>query len=555
MLEISEIQINHMKTECVTDTEPRIGFALKSDIPGEELEHAVISSGEWSVTTTDHINNKYSGEMKPFHRYNIRIKAEGKSGETAQKETTFQTGRINLPWKGKWITDMQYSFPDRKSPRPMAFRKSFIAGEKIKKAWIVASALGIYEMELNGKKVGKDYFAPGFTSYEHQIQYQYYDITDMLEHKNKLYVYAAGGWAAGSFTYHRKSHISCDRQAFLCEIYLEYESGDGKIIPSDENWEVTEDTPWQLAEWYDGEVYDRTFDWKMARWKKADITVPKGKPHITVQYGLPVRQQMVMKPVDIRTSQNREIIYDFGQNFAGVICAKIRNAERGDKIVFHHAEVLSDGELFVKSLRTAKASAVYICTDGEQMYSPRFTYMGFRYVSVSGISSENLELSAYVLHSDFESIGEFSCSNEMINRLNENIRWGGKSNFIDVPTDCPQRDEREGWTGDAAVFASTACYNFDMSRFYDKWLRDMASEQGKGGGIPVVIPRHGDPWPVMATACWGDSCILVPWAEYLARGDRSILERQYPVMKRFLKAAKWWAGFLSVRSSEKYVWR
>ncbi len=291
-----------------------------------------------------------------------------------------------------------------------------------------------------------------------------------------------------------------------------------------------------------------------AIWKNADVTAPRGNPDIIAQYGYPVRMQEAKKLISCAVSPSGELIYDFGQNFAGVISAQIQGT-KGQTVVFRHAEVLVDGELFVKSLRTAKATATYICKNGQQSYSPRLTYMGFRYVGVSGITKDNLDLSGLVLHSDFEEVGSFECSNVMINQLQSNIQWGGKSNFVDIPTDCPQRDERQGWTGDIAVFARTACYNFDMSRFIDKWLLDMQKEQGSGGGLPMVIPRAGDSWPSMANSCWGDSCVLVPWAEYLARGNIQLLEKQYPTIKRFLKAAKWWSAFLSFRPRDRYIWR
>jgi alpha-L-rhamnosidase len=234
--------------------------------------------------------------------------------------------------------------------------------------------------------------------------------------------------------------------------------------------------------------------------------------------------------------------------------ARIRGAH-GQRVVFRHAEVLVDEELFVKSLRTAKATATYTCVDGEQTYSPRLTYMGFRYVGVRGIRPEDLELEALVLHSDLPETGSFTCSNELVNRLQSAIQWGGRSNFVDIPTDCPQRDEREGWTGDYAVFAPVASYNFDMSRFLGKWLRDVKAEQSRGGGIPMVVPRAGNPFPVMATATWGDVCILGPWAEYLARGDLGMLREHYPVMKRFLKAAGWWSALFSVGRNNRRIWR
>lgn len=555
MLRISEIRIGHLKQGCITDKRPNIRFALESDLPGEELEYAEISCGKWHLHTTDQLNNRYGGPMKPFTEYQVCVRAAGSSGETAEGKASFSTGRLGTSWVGKWITDMSYFFPEKQSPVPMVFRKCFPIDRPLKRAWINSTALGVYELELNGKKVGDDYFAPGFTSYENQIQYQTYDLMGYLASENELKVTVAGGWAAGSFNYNRKSHISCDRQAFLCEIRLEYMDRTIEVIPTDTTWQVTEDGPVRMAEWYDGETYDAGHDWKDSVWRSADVTAARGTPRLLAQYGDPVRAFEVMAPVRQERSPGGEVIYDFGQNFAGVISIHIRNAKEGQVIRFRHAEVLSGGELFVKSLRTAKATVTYRCREGEQEYSPRFSYMGFRYVGMQGIEPEEMEVRALVLHSAFEEIGDFECSNPLLNRLHENIRWGGRSNFMDIPTDCPQRDEREGWTGDTAVFASTACFQFDMSRFYDKWLLDVKAEQGKGGGIPMVVPRQGDPWPPMATACWGDCCVLVPWAEYLARGDIGLLKRQYPTMKRFLKAAIKWAGIRLDASGGRYIWR
>jgi len=554
MLKISNLKIDSLTQGCITDRRPTISFALESDVPGESLRNAVITAGSWTVDTTDQINNLYSGELKPFTTYRVHVKATGTTGQFAEAEASFETGRLDTPWKAKWITYGSYQYPKKVSPAPMTFRFSFAVRKPLRRAWVNATALGVYELMLNGSKVGNDYFAPGFTSYDHQIQYQTYDVTDMLNSSNTIIAVVAGGWAAGSFNYTRKNKISADRQAFLCELHLEYVDGTNDVVCTGESWQVSVDGSYRMAEWYDGETYDATIDLDEIPWKSASITAPRKNPALLAQYGDPVRVQEIRKPLSWEIAPSGEIIYDFGQNFAGVISAKLLG-KQGQEVVFRHAEVLVDGELFVKSLRTAKAAATYICKAGEQAYSPRLTYMGFRYVGVRGVEPEHLELSAFVLHSDFEEIGSFECSNELINKLHSNIRWGGKSNFVDIPTDCPQRDERQGWTGDIAVFARTACFHFDMSRFFDKWLMDMRAEQGQGGGIPMVIPRAGDAWPVMATSGWGDSCILVPWAEYLARGDKGLLQRQYPVIKKFLKAAKWWSAFLSVTPSSRRIWR
>lgn len=554
MLSIDVLNIEGLKNGCITDRRPNISFSLESDREGERLSEAIISVGDLSFPTKDQINNVYEGELKPFTKYAVKVEAKGTSGESCIATTFLETGRLDTPWLGKWITDLSYDFPEKVSPIPMCFRLKFAIGKKIQRAWLNTTALGVYELTLNGEKVGEDYFAPGFTSYDHQIQYQTYEITKMIRQENIFIAVVAGGWAAGSFNYKRKNKINADRQAFLGELYIEYEDGSRQVIVTDETWQVTQDGNYKMAEWYDGETYDARVDLDKVNWKQADCTKPRKNSKILAQYGSPVREQEILKPQKISKAPSGEIIYDFGQNFAGVIRVKCKGKE-GQEIRFRHAEVLVKGELFVKSLRTAKASATYICKEGEQTYSPRLTYMGFRYVGVSGINIEDLELEAVVIHSELEETGSFSCSNELINQLQSNIRWGGKSNFVDIPTDCPQRDERQGWTGDFSVFASTACYNFDMGRFIDKWLVDLRAEQSKGGGIPMVVPRAGDSWPVMANSCWGDSCILVPWAEYLARGNIGLLKRQYPSMKKFLKAAKWWSEFLALTPNSRKIWR
>lgn len=445
MLQIAWIKIENMPSGCVTDHAPGIAFALSSDKEGEALAKATIRCGDWAIETTDQINTLYTGPLKPFTQYDVYITATGTSGEVADGRASFVTGRLDTPWRGQWITDATYNTLDKQSPLPMTFRREFAMKKPVQRAWVNATALGVYELTLNGQKVGDDYFAPGFTSYLHQIQYQTYDVTALLAEQNTLLADVAGGWASGSFTHQRKNRIYADRQAFLCELFVEYEDGTQECVCTDSAWKVTTQGHYKLAEWYDGETYDATVDLRKIEWKKADVTAPRNAPRLLASYGAPVRVRQAMEPVSRTKAPSGEIIYDFGQNFAGVISARLRG-KQGQTVVFRHAEVLVGGELFVKSLRSAKATATYICREGEQAYSPRLTYMGFRYVGVTGIDPDALELTALVLHSDIEETGSFSCSNPLLNRLQENIRWGGKSNFVDIPTDCPQRDEREGWT-------------------------------------------------------------------------------------------------------------
>ena len=451
-----------------------------------------------------------------------------------EKPEMTKNDSVAFPTQANWISDASLKWPKKESPVPLVFQRTITLNDNIKCAKILSTAMGIYELELDGMKVGRNYFTPGFTSYRHQLQYQTYDVTEMLRNGSVLTVTVAGGWAVGAFTGNRKSRIAADLPSLLLEVHIEYEDGKTDYIGTDRNWKVTTDGPVRAASWYDGEIYDANTDLSQAKWKTADIVQQRLQPDILSQYGPPVRVWNTLNPVKVFQAPGGEWIYDFGQNFAGVIDMKL-SAAKGQEIVFRHAEVLHNGELYVKPLRTAKQTVRYICRDGAQRYSPHFTYMGFRYVGVTGIDPEKLVLQALALSSDLEEVGSFACSNTLLNRLNENVRWSARSNFVDIPTDCPQRDERMGWTGDIALFARTACWNYDMSRFFGKWLKDVASEQDPMKGIPMVVPRNGHEWPPFPTAVWGDCCVLVPWAEYLARGDLKILEESYPVMKQFLK--------------------
>lgn len=559
MLEITKFTCENLENNCITDkARPRFSFTTESDINNSYLKSARLFVNGWSITTDKQIGIIYGGEkLKPFTVYEAKLEVTDNNGETASKTLLFETGRMQTKWEGRWISDASYSFKEKKiSPKPMTFKKSFKLDKKVKSARIYATALGIYELMLNGKKVGDTYFAPGFTSYKSYLQYQTYDITGMLGENNTLLAVVSGGWAVGSFVFTRKNRISADRQALLMELHIVYEDGERKVIKSDESFEVSEEGNYKEADLYDGETYDATLNLDKISWKKASIENPRVKPQIIADYGMPVKAHEIMKPQSVEKINN-QLIYDFGQNFAGVVSLKI-NGSLGQKIIIKHAEILNqDKTLNTAFLRTAKACATYICKDGEQTYSPRLTYMGFRYISIEGIEEKDIEVSALALYSDLEKTGDFKCSNEKINRLQENIIWSSKSNFLDIPTDCPQRDERMGWTGDIAVFAPTACSNFNMNRFLEKWLKDVRAEQLPTGGIPNTVPSQGYGFPAtmpaMAVDFWGDACVLVPWAMYLAYGDKNILKTCYPMMKKYVNACKFWAG-LTGTGSKRYIW-
>ena len=560
MFQIERLAVENLTEGCVTDAQhPRIAYSLVSDRNHVSLQQAEITVGTWSTTTREQAAVVYEGEaLKPFSRYPVHVTARASDGETAEAETSFETGRLDTPWQGVWITDVSYHFTEKHvSPKPMTFRKMLHFGKKVKEAKLYVTAFGIYELQLDGEKIGRDYFAPGYTSYKTNLQYQVYDVSGRLTQDSTLTAVVAGGWAVGAFNYRRVNRAWADRQALLAELRVVYEDGSTDVIGTDESWEVTEEGSYRAAEFYIGETYDAGVNPAEAAWRKAGREQVRYNPQIRASYGAMVRAHEEFHPVSVTRAPGGMLIYDMGQNMAGVIKAVLRG-QKGQKIVFRHAEVLMNGELYTKPLRSALQEAVYYCRDGEQTYSPRLTYMGFRYVGVEGIEEQDLTLTALALYSDVQENGTFTSSDPLLNKLQNAIVWGTKSNFVDIPTDCPQRDERMGWTGDIAVFSPTAAYNFNTSRFLEKWLLDVKAEQRRGGGIPMVVPNSFVPmqWELMipmAVDHWGDACIWVAWAEYQARGDIRILQEMYPTMQRYLKACKFWAEFLSV-GRHRRIW-
>ena len=559
MLKITRFSVEQLTGGCVTDNpNPRFSFALESDRSNVTLRTARLSLNGWSVETDSQIAVPYAGPaLLPFTVYTALVTAVDDAGESASAEVSFETGRMGTPWAAQWISDSAYFFTEKKvSPIPMTFRRRIQVTKPVASARIYATALGIYDLYINGERVGDRYFAPGFTSYKSWLQYQTYDVGRLLEGDDTLTVVVAGGWAVGSFVFTRINRHDADRQALLLELRIIYEDGTIQTIGTDGEWQVTEQGPVRMADIYDGETYDATVDPNTVTWNRAAPEKLRVAPTILADYGAPVKAHEVFRPVSC-TPIGNALIYDFGQNFAGVVKLRLKG-KSGQVITVRHAEILKpDGSLHLDFLRSAKATATYICRDGQQEYSPTLTYMGFRYVSVEGIKPEDLEISAMALYSDLETIGSFSCSNELLNRLQSNIVWGAKSNLVDIPTDCPQRDERMGWTGDIAVFSPTACYNFNMSRFLEKWLQDVKAEQYPGGGIPNTVPAQGYGFPTtmppMAVDWWDDACVLVPWAEYQARGDIELLRKLYPVMKKYVKACEFWAGLMSF-GKHRYIW-
>ena len=560
MITIEQFLIDSSNGNIAIDNKtPTFSFSLKSDRNDTYLKKATISLNGWKVETDQQINITYDGEeLKPTRKYRVNLEVIDNYDNKAQAYLDFETGLMEKGFKAKFISDPLYHFKEKRvSPKVLTFRKNLALKKKIKEAKIYSTALGIYDIFIDNKQVFSRYFAPGFTSYKHTLQYQVNDVSNLLNDNSTIYVRVAGGWAVGSFVFTRKNRISAPRQALLLEIHITYEDGSSEIITNDESFEVASESNILMADFYDGEVFDANIKLDELNYHKACIEKVKIKPNLIAEIGSPVLKHEKLTPTFINKVDDK-LIFDFKQNFAGIVSFKAKNCTKNQKIVIRHAEVLKpNGDLNTTILRSAKCEIVYFAKEGENAYEPTFTYMGFRYISIEGIDLKDIEVIGYALYSNVKQIGSFKCDNELINRLNENIIWSTKSNFMDIPTDCPQRDERMGWTGDIALFSPTALFNFESTRFLTKWLNDCKSEQNFIGGIPNTVPHQGYGFPTtmppLPIDFWGDAIVLVPYALYKATGNTIVLSKFYDSMKHYVNASLRQAKLFGIGKG-RYLW-
>lgn len=455
-------------------------------------------------------------------------------------------------WSAKWIQD-NYLSDTTGGPSPM-FRKTFKLDRKIRAAHLYITAHGVFEAQINGKRVGNDYFAPGWTSYNKRLQYQVYDVTSLLRRgENATGVTIGDGWYRG-YTYNRKKNVYGKKLALLYQLEIVYSNGKRELITSDKSWKVAYG-PIRSSSFFDGEVYDARKEksgwteplYKDATWDtvKTDESI---KSNLITTIGPTVKKHEKFLPLKVFTTPAGERVIDFGQNLVGWVQFKLK-AKTGDTIRLFHAEVLDQkGNFYTKNLRTAKQEITYVFkSDSAESYEPHFTFQGFRYLKVEGYNGplDSTNVTAYALYSDMAQTGKFSTSNPLVNQLQHNIQWGQKGNFIDVPTDCPQRDERMGWTGDAQAFVRTATFNMDVAGFFTKWLKDLSADQHKDGAVPYVIPNVLDSVSSAASG-WSDVATIAPWTIYLAYGDKQVLQQQYDSMKA-------WVGYIQLHS-RNYLW-
>lgn len=409
-----------------------------------------------------------------------------------------------------------------------------IPSKNVKRASLAITALGLYEAEINGRKIGDELFSPGFTYYPKELQYQIYDVTKMLGDCATLRVYLGQGWYCGRFTFDNKTQIYGDVPSVAWILEYEDEEGIHVATSADKNVKIV-DSPYEYAGFYDGEIYRGD----KANFADSGVTpVPFTGlvPDVLVQRfnAVRMREEITVKSVSVRDDVT---ILDFGQNFAGIVSID-PSKMKGEVLKLRHGEILNDdGSLYTTNLRKAKAEIVY--HKGDDVYTPRFTYMGFRYVELSGVPYADGLITAHAIYSDMERTGEFECANEKVNKLYENQVWGQKSNYVEVPTDCPQRDERMGYTGDGHVFARTGAYNFDTRSFWKKFLADIRYSQldNKEGYIPSTAPtpsREVQGIGFLSMLGWGNAITLIPEMLYQQYGDFSYMEENYESMEKFV---------------------
>jgi alpha-L-rhamnosidase len=500
------------------------------------------------------IHNKYEGTpLKSRDKVFWQVKAITNRGETPWSEVaSFEMGLLSpSDWKASWIQpDIPEDVSDS-SPAPY-LRKGFRLRHGIAQARIYASAQGVYQLRLNGEKVSDELFTPGWTSYRNRIQYQIYDITKLVKAgDNVIGIILGDGWFRGYL--HAGRNQYGDKLSAILQLEVTYADGGKEMIVTDNGWKSNAG-PILKSDIYNGEVYDARRE--LTGWDQAgyDDAQWKGvmeknidKKLLVASESVPVRVTQALHPVKKIITPKKEVVIDFGQNMTGWVAFSLQG-KAGDQIKLQFAETLDGaGNFFRDNLRKARAEDVYVFKGGgRETYEPHFTFHGFRYMKIEGYDGEaRLEdFVGKVIHSDVTATGRFDCSDAMVNQLVSNIQWSMRGNFLDIPTDSPQRDERLGWTADAQVFAPTACYLADVAAFFGKWMKDLAAEQTPDGNVQDVVPnvRKGN-----GAAGWGDAATVIPWLLYKVYDDRTVLETQYESMKG-------WVEYLKAQTKDTYIY-
>jgi alpha-L-rhamnosidase len=491
-------------------------------------------------------------------RVAVRMRAWGADGHPSawSAPASAEVGLLGrADWDARFVTPDWDEDTSKAQPGPL-LRREFAVRAGVARARLYITSQGVYEALINGAVVGDHVLAPGWTSYNHRLRYQTFDVTTMLrEGPNAIGAMLGDGWYRGRLSFGGgRRNIYGDRLALLAQLEITYADGTTERVVTDVSWRAARG-PVLASDIYDGETYDARLErdgWAEVGYDAADWVgvrpIERDLAKLVAPSGPPVRRTQQVDPIAISSSPSGRTIVDFGQNLVGWLRLTVQGPA-GQTITLRHAEVLENGELATRPLRHAAATDHYTLRGGPQeTWEPRFTFHGFRYAEVEGWPGQLQlgDLRAVVCHSDLERTGWFECSDPLINRLHENVVWGMRGNFLDIPTDCPQRDERLGWTGDIQVFSPTACFLYDTAGFLQSWLADLAAEQRQLGVVPFVVPEvMGRPNP--PAAAWGDAAAIVPWVLYQRYGDTGILAQQFDSMRA-------WVDLIAEKAGARRLW-
>ncbi len=566
LLTTAQVRVLHPRIENLDNpigldvTQPRFGWQLAANqrnvrqtayeirVAASAADLAAGKKGIWTsgkVASDASVWVPYGGPaLQAGHKYWWQVRVWDNTGNASawSEAANWQMGLLTAAdWKAQWISPAAEQ--DTTHPSPM-LHKEFSARKKIASATAYITAHGLYEAQINGQRVGQDYLTPGWTAYQKRLQYQAYDVTNLVKNGlNAIGVTLGSGWWRGNIGFIKGVNLYGADVALLFQLDLEYTDGSRESIGSDGTWKCSTDGPIRFAEIYHGETQDARLEqpaWSSAGFdasKWGAVTVQTfSKENLIGTYNEPIQKHETFRPIKIFRTPKGELVADFGQNLVGWATLKAQG-KSGDQIVMQFAEVLDkQGNFYTDNLRAARCTDTWILKGGiEETFEPHFTFHGFRYAKIEGYPGELKpeNITAVALYSAMRPTGSFASSNPLVNQLQHNIQWGQRGNFLDVPTDCPQRDERLGWTGDAQAFSRTAAYNFDVHNFFSKWLKDVAADQQPNGMVPLVIPNVLGPTQG-ASAGWADVATIIPWNMWLAYGDRRILEEQYPSMKAWV---------------------
>ena len=551
------------------ETTPRFSWQLRDDRIGARqsaYEIAVTSADGavvWSsgrIAGGDSLFISYGGQkLRPHTRYLWRVRLWDHAGAAtpwsaaARWTTGFLGGR--WPSSAAWI-GMRVAEPKKSTPVRYLRSPVFELASPPITAHLHLTALGIFEAHLNGTKVGGDTLTPGWTDYRRRTEYLTYDVTAQLHAgRNVLGALLADGWYAGKLAWHRQRRLYGPTPALLAALRIGFADGSVRWITTGRNWKVSTGA-WLAADLYDGEEFDARADhagWSTpafddSTWKRGQAVRVSSALEINAKQTPPIRAVETLRPRAVTEPQPGRFIFDLGQNMVGTVRVHIPDAAAGTRVTLRYGEMLNaDGSLYTANLRSAIATDTFVAAgSGNEVYEPRFTFHGFRYVELSGLPTAPTRdtLAGIVWQSDLPAAGEFSCSAPLLNRLQQNIRWGQRGNYLDLPTDCPQRDERLGWTGDAQIFIGTAAFNYDIASFFRKWCRDLRDGQTSNGSFPDVAPDalavarerkpEAFPHPHDGNAAWGDAGVICPWTVYQRYGDTRILAENYAAMTAWI---------------------